>query len=168
METSKENKKIENKKMTLLMFSGEYDKALAALILANSAREMGLDVTIFFAFWGLTLVRDPGKMTMEDKSLFEKMFGIMTPQGVENLPLSRMNMAGLGKAMLKEMMEDDKTPTLTDFLNGARKKGVKFYGCKLSVDVMGFKEEEFIPELEIITATDYLKEALESQIQLFI
>lgn len=168
METSIENTKIGNKKMTLLMFSGEYDKALAALILANSAREMGLDVTIFFAFWGLTLVRDPGKMTMEDKSLFEKMFGIMTPQGVEDLPLSRMNMAGLGKAMLKEMMEDDKTPTLTDFLNGARKKGVKFYGCKLSVDVMGFKEEEFISELKIITATDYLKEALESQIQLFI
>jgi len=162
-----ETKKV-NKKMTLLMFSGEYDKALAGLILANSAREMGLDVTIFFAFWGLTLVRDPGKMTMEDKSLFEQMFGLMTPQGVEDLPLSRMNMAGLGKAMLKEMMEDDKTPTLTDFLNGARKKGVKFYGCKLSVDVMGFKEEEFIPELEIITATEYLQDALESQIQLFI
>lgn len=162
-----ETKKV-NKKMTLLIFSGEYDKALAGLILANSAREMGLDVTIFFAFWGLTLVRDPGKMTMEDKSLFEQMFGLMTPQGVEDLPLSRMNMAGLGKAMLKEMMEDDKTPTLTDFLNGARKKGVKFYGCKLSVDVMGFKEEEFIPELEIITATEYLQDALESQIQLFI
>lgn len=162
-----EDKKL-NKKMTLLMFSCDYDKALAGLILANSGREMGLDVTIFFAFWGLTLVRDPGKMTMEDKSLFEQMFGLVTPQGVEELPLSRMNMAGLGKAMLKEMMEDDQTPSLTDFLNGARKKGVKFYGCKLSVDVMGFKEEEFIPELEIITATEYLQDALESQIQLFI
>lgn len=163
METKKSNKK-----MTLLMFSGDYDKALAGLILANSGREMGLEVTMFFAFWGLTLVRDPGKMTMADKSLFEQVFGLVTPQGVEALPLSRMNMAGLGKAMLKEMMEEDQTPTLTDFLNGARKKGVKFYGCKLSVDVMGFKEEEFIPELEIITATEYLQNALESQIQLFI
>lgn len=156
------------KKMNLLMFSGEYDKAMAALILANSARELGADVTMFFAFWGLTLVRDPGKMTMEDKSFFEQMFGLVTPQGVEDLPLSRMNMAGLGKAMLKEMMEDDDAPTLTDFLNGARKKGVKFYACKLSVDVMGFKKEEFIPELEIITASEYLQDAFEAQIQLFI
>lgn len=157
-----------HKKMSLLVFSGEYDKALAALILANTGREMGMDVTMFFAFWGLTLVRDPGKMVTEDKTLYEQMFGLVTPQGPEDLPLSRMNMAGLGKAMLKEMMEDDRTPTLTDFLNGARKKGVVFCGCKLSVDVMGFKEEELLPEVKIVTAKEFLEEALESQIQLFI
>lgn len=157
-----------NKKMTLLLFSGEYDKALAGLILANSGREMGMDVTLFFAFWGLFLVRDPDKMTLEDKSLYEQMFGLVTPKGIEDLPLSRMNMAGFGKAMLKEMMEDDDTPPLTAFLNGARKKGVKFYGCKLSVDVMGFKKEELLPEVQIVTATDFLEEAMESQIQLFI
>jgi len=150
------------------MFSGEYDKALAALVLANSARELEVDVTMFFAFWGLMLVRDPEKGTSEDKSLYEKMFGMVTPKGPEELPLSRMNMAGLGKQMLCEMMEDDQTPTLTDFLNGARKKGVKFYGCKLSVDVMGFKEDELLPEVEIITAKEYLDDALTSDIQLFI
>ncbi|KGP77052.1 sulfide reductase [Desulfosporosinus sp. Tol-M] len=157
-----------NKKMNILMFSGEYDKALAALVLANSARELEVDVTMFFAFWGLMLVRDPEKGTSEDKSLYEKMFGMVTPKGPEELPLSRMNMAGLGKQMLCEMMEDDQTPTLTDFLNGARKKGVKFYGCKLSVDVMGFKEDELLPEVEIITAKEYLDDALTSDIQLFI
>ena len=156
------------KKLNLLMFSGEYDKALAGLILANSARQMGMDVTMFFAFWGLTLVRDPEKMTLEDKSLFEQMFGLMTPKGIEDLPLSRMNMAGLGKAMLQDMMKEDETPTLTDFLNGARKKGINFYGCKLSVEVMGFKEEELLPEVKVITAQEYLQDALESQIQLFI
>lgn len=156
------------KKMNLLMFSGDYDKALAALILANTAREMGLDVTIFFAFWGLNLVRDPNKLTLEDKTLFEQMFSLVTPRGAENLPLSKMNMAGLGKLMLLEMMEDDKTPTLTDFLNGARHKGVKFYGCKLSVEVMGFKKEELLPEVEVITAKEYLQDALASEIQLFI
>ncbi|AHF05985.1 DsrE/DsrF/DrsH-like family protein [Desulfitobacterium metallireducens] len=157
-----------NKKMNLLIFSGEYDKALAALILANTGREMGMDVTLFFTFWGLMLVRDPDKLTLEDKTLFEQMFGLVTPQGVEDLPLSKMNLAGLGKKMLLEMMEDDKTPSLTDFLNGARKKGVKFYGCKLSVEVMGFKEEELLPEVEIITAQQYLEDAIDSQIQLFI
>lgn len=157
-----------NKKMNLLVFSGEYDKALAALILANTARELEVDVTMFFAFWGLFLVRDPEKSTLDDKTVYEKMFGMVTPKGPEDLPLSKMNMVGLGKQMLLEMMEDDKTPSLTDFLNGARKKGVKFYGCKLSVEVMGFKEEELLPEVEVITAKEYLRDALESDMQLFI
>lgn len=150
------------------MFSGDYDKVLAALILANTARELEVDVTMFFAFWGLFIIRDPEKATLADKTVYEKMFGMVTPKGPEELPLSKMNMVGLGKQMLLEMMEDDKTPSLTDFLNGARKKGVKFYGCKLSVEVMGFKEEELLPEVEIITAKDYLINALDSDMQLFI
>lgn len=157
-----------DKKMSLLVFSGEYDKALAALILANTGREMGMEVTMFFTFWGLMLVRDPEKLSLEDKTLFEQMFSLVTPQGIEALPLSRMNLAGLGKQMLLEMMDDEKTPSLTDFLNGARKKGVKFYGCKLAIDVMGFKEQELLPEVEIITAKQYLEDAMGSQIQLFI
>ncbi|AFM41923.1 hypothetical protein Desaci_3014 [Desulfosporosinus acidiphilus SJ4] len=159
---------LEEKKMNILMFSGDYDKALAALILANTAKELGVNVSMFFAFWGLFLVRDPAKSSLEDKTAFEKMFGFVTPKGPEELPLSRMNMAGLGKQMLLEMMDDDQTPTLTDFLNGARKKGVTFFGCKLSVDVMGFKEDELLPEVRIITAKEYLKDALESDMQLFI
>ena len=157
-----------NKKMNILMFSGEYDKALAALLLANTARGMQVDVTLFFAFWGLFLVRDPEKIPNEDKSIYEKMFGAMTPKGPEALPLSKMNMAGIGKKMLLEMMDDDKTPHVIDFLKAAIKKDVKFYGCKLSMEVMGLKEEEMIPELQIIEAKDYLQDALESDMQLFI
>lgn len=150
------------------MFSGEYDKALAALILANTAREMKVDVTIFFAFWGLFLLRDPEKMTLEDKSTFEKIFSNMTPKGPEELPLSKMNFAGLGKEMLLEMMEEEDAPKLINFLNGARKKGVRFYGCKLSMEIMGIKKEELIPELEVVDAKTYLEDALASDMQLFI
>ncbi|MGE5630055.1 MAG: DsrE/DsrF/DrsH-like family protein [Caulobacteraceae bacterium] len=157
-----------NKRMNILMFSGEYDKALAALILANTAREMQVDVTMFFAFWGLFLTRDPEKFSMEDKTAYEAMFGAVTPKGPEQLPLSRMNMVGIGKKMLLEMMEDDKAPRLIDFLRGAIKKEVKFYGCKLSMEIMGLKKEEMIPELEIIEAKEYLKDALDSNMQLFI
>lgn len=156
------------KKMSLLLFSGEYDKALAALILANTARTMDIEVSIFFAFWGLSLVRDPEKLKLADKSLYEKMFGIMTPKGPEDLPLSKMNFAGIGKKMLIEMMEDDDTPPLTSFLKGAQHKDVKFYGCKLSMEIMGLMEEEMIPELKIIEAKDYLVDAMESDLQLFI
>ncbi|QWU15978.1 Peroxiredoxin family protein [Paenibacillus sophorae] len=157
-----------NKKMNLLMFSGEYDKAMAGLILANSAREIEVEVTIFFAFWGLFLVRDPEKMTLEDKSIYEKLMDVITPKGPEQLPLSRMNFSGLGKWMLEEMIEDQGAPKLIHFLKGARKKNIKFYACKLSVEIMGFKPEELLPEVEIIDAATYLKDALESDLQLFI
>ena len=154
--------------MNILMFSGEYDKALAALILANSAKEINMDVTMFFAFWGLLLIRDPDNMSEEDKTTYEKMFANMTPRNIEELPLSKMNFAGIGKKMLTEMMEETDTPTLSDFLNGAINKGVTMQACRLSCHVMGFNEEELIKEVKIVTAEDYLKDAMESNIQLFI
>lgn len=157
-----------NKKLSLIMFSCEYDKALAGLILANSAKELGMEVSMFFAFWGLLLLRDPDKNSSEGKSSLEKLMGVMTPKGPDELPLSNMNFSGFGKKMLEAMMKEDGTPTLSNFLEGAVKKGVKFYGCKLSMEVMGFKKEELISELEVIEAKDYLKDALESDIQLFI
>ncbi|MFW6023060.1 MAG: DsrE/DsrF/DrsH-like family protein [Halanaerobiaceae bacterium] len=156
------------KKMNILLFSGDYDKALAALILADTARSIDMPVTIFCAFWGLCLLRDPETFTNDNKSSFEKMFGMMTPKGPDELPLSKMNMSGLGKLMLEKMMADDESPMLHDFLKEARNKGVKFYGCKLSVETMGIHKEELIPEVEIMTAEDYLKDALTSDIKLFI
>ncbi|MDR7871253.1 MAG: DsrE/DsrF/DrsH-like family protein [Tissierellaceae bacterium] len=156
------------KKLSLLMFSGEFDKALAALVLANTAREMDMEVTMFFAFWGLSLVRDPDEISDEDKTLWEKMIAGMTPKGIENLPLSKMNFAGIGKKMLEEMMEDSDTPPITAFFKGALNKGVVMKACKLSCEVMGFSDKELLDEVEIITAEDYLKDALESDIQLFI
>ncbi len=159
---------MENRHINLLMFSGDYDKALAALIIANAAREMEIGVTIFFAFWGLMLLRDPDKMNLEDKSAYEKLFATLTPKGAEQLPLSKMNMGGIGKAMLQDMMKADKTPGLKDFLDGARKKGVKFYVCQLSLEIMGFKPEELIPEAKVVDVKEYLKDALDSNMQLFI
>ncbi|WP_353095777.1 DsrE/DsrF/DrsH-like family protein [Tissierella praeacuta] len=157
-----------HKKMSILMFSGEYDKALAALILANSARQINVDVTMFFAFWGLMLVRDPNSIPDGEKTTAEKMFANMTPRYIEDLPLSKMNFAGIGKKMLLGMMDDSDTPKLSDFLNGALKKGVNMKACKLSCEVMGFKEEELLKEVSIVTAEEYLVDALDSNIQLFI
>ena len=156
------------KKMSILMFSGDFDKALAALILANTAREIDVEVTIFFAFWGLMLVRDPDKLSDEDKTLFEKMFASMTPKGIEDLPLSKMNFAGIGKKMLLEMMDDSDTPPIDAFMKGALNKGVIMKACKLSCEVMGFNDRELLEEVEIVTAEDYIKDALQSEVQLFI
>jgi len=156
------------KRLNLLMFSGEYDKAMAGLILANSARDLNIEVTMFFTFWGLLLLRDPEKIDMEGKSIYEKMFGVLTPEDVEKLPLSRMNYAGIGKRMMQEMLDEKEAPPLIAFLKGARKKQIKFLACKLSVEILGFKQEEFYPEVEIVDAKVYLEDALKSDIQLFI
>lgn len=96
------------------------------------------------------------------------MFANMTPKGIDNLPLSKMNFAGIGKKMLEGMMEDCDTPPLSAFLKGAINKGVKMKACKLSCEVMGFGEDELLPEVEIVTAEDYLKDAMKSDMQLFI
>lgn len=159
---------MDDKHVNLLVFSGDYDKALAALILANGAREAGMSVSMFFAFWGLMLLRDPEKMSFEDKSIYEKMFAAVTPKGPDQLPLSRMNMSGLGKYMLVEMMEDSSTPQLADFLQGARKKGVTFYACKLSLEVMGLNPEELLPEVKVIDVKEYLQDAVTADLELFI
>lgn len=110
------------KKLNLLMFSGEYDKAMAGLILANAARDIEVEVTMFFSFWGLFLIRDPETMTLEDKSIYEKLMDVITPKGPEQLPLSRMNFSGLGKLMLEEMIEDQGAPKLIHFLKGRAKR----------------------------------------------
>jgi|GEM_PF-190773 len=168
LQKNAELQKEAGKKMSLLMFSGEYDKAMAGLILANAARDIEVEVTMFFAFWGLFLLRDPERMTQEDKTIYEKLLGWMSPKGAEDLPLSRMNFSGLGKWMLTEMIEDQEAPKLIHFLKGARKKNVKFYGCRLSLEIMGIRPEELIPELEVVDAQTYLRDALASDVQLFI
>jgi len=158
----------EKKLLNILLFSGDYDKCLPAFILANGAREMGMEVTIFCAFWGLFVVRDPEKMSSTDKDLYEKMFASMTPGNAEALPLSKMNFAGIGKTMLLNMMDNQKAPHLVDFLEGARNKGVKFYACELSMEIMGFDKEELLPEVEVAKVNVYLENASKSNINLFI
>ena len=155
-------------RINLLVFSGDYDKLYAALLIANGARDMDMDVSMFFAFWGLLVMRDPERMDSEGKSAYEKMFGAVTPKGPEDLSLSRMNMMGIGKSMMLDMMKEDNAPSLKDLLDGARKNKVKFYGCKLSAEVMGFKKEGLLPELEIVDVKAYIQDAVNSDMQLFI
>lgn len=154
--------------LNILLFSGDYDKCLAAMILANGAMEMGMSTTVFCAFWGLFLVRDMDKLSLEDKSIQEKMLASITPAYAEQMPLSKLNMGGIGKTMLLDMMDANHTPHLQDFLRGARKKGVRFCACQLSLDIMGFKPEELLPDIEVMDVHAYLEDAAQADIQLFI
>ncbi len=152
---------------TIIVFSGDLDKVLASFIIANGAAAMGRKVTMFFTFWGLTVLRKPKKQRV-GKTFMESMFGAMLPRGSAKLKLSRMNMAGMGTAMMKMIMKDKRVDSLEELIRKAIAAGVKIVACTMSMDVMGIKQEELIEGVELGGVGAYLGDAEESNINLFI
>ncbi len=153
--------------VTIVVFSGELDKVMASFVIANGARAMGMDVAMFFTFWGINALRKPEGAPVE-KDLMETMFGFMMPRGAEKLPLSKMNMAGLGTAMMKHVMSSKKVASLPELIESAKASGVRFVACTMSMDVMGIKKEELIDGVEEGGVATYLEFASRSTINLFI
>jgi NADPH-dependent 2,4-dienoyl-CoA reductase/sulfur reductase-like enzyme/peroxiredoxin family protein/TusA-related sulfurtransferase/rhodanese-related sulfurtransferase len=152
---------------TIIVFSGDLDKVLASFIIANGAAAMGRPVTMFFTFWGLTALRKAEKQPVR-KSLMESMFGFMLPRGSKKLKLSKMNMAGMGTAMMKKIMNDKNVDSLETLIQKAMKSGVKIVACTMSMDVMGIQPEELIDGVELGGVGAYLGDAEESNVNLFI
>jgi len=156
-----------SKKKTIVVFSGDFDKVTAAFIIANGAASMGSDVTMFFTFWGLNALRRPGKVRVA-KNLIERMFGIMMPRGADRLKLSKMNMGGIGLAMIKRIMRRKKVPSLPELIASAQAAGVKLVACSMSMDLMGIKREELIDGIEEGGVAMYLDRAEAGNVNLFI
>ena len=152
---------------TIIVFSGDMDKVMASFIIANGAAALGKKVTMFFTFWGLSVLRKPDKMKV-DKSPMEKMFGAMLPRGAEKLKISKMNMGGMGTLMMKKIMKDKNVNTLEELIKSAMDNGVKIVACTMSMDVMGIKPEELIDGVELGGVGYYLGDAEESNVNLFI
>ncbi len=151
----------------MIMFSGDLDKAMAGLIIANGAAAMGDEVTMFFTFWGLNILRKAQKIKVR-KSFMEKMFGFMMPRGADKLGLSKMNMGGMGTLMMKGIMRKKRVSSLPELIESAQDLGVKFIACTMSMDVMGIKPEELIDGVEFAGVATYLGEADEANVNLFI
>lgn len=152
---------------TIIVFSGDLDKVLASFIIANGAAAMGRPVTMFFTFWGLTVLRKSEKQNVK-KSAVESMFDFMLPRGSKALKLSRMNMGGLGTAMMRRIMNDKNVDSLEDLIHKAMQNGVKIVACTMSMDVMGIRPEELIDGVEMAGVGSYLGDAEESNVNLFI
>jgi peroxiredoxin family protein len=159
---------LDTTKKTIILFSGDFDKVMAALIIANGAAAMGDDVTIFCTFWGLNLLRKSEKVKVSGKSTLQGMFGRMMPRGVGKLKLSKMNFAGMGVPMMNKVMKAEGAMSLEDLLSSARELGVKLVACTMTVDMMGFKKEELLDGVEFAGVAAYLAEADEANINLFI
>ncbi len=158
--------RIKDKK-TLVVFSGEFDKVLASFILANGAAAMGDEVSMFFTFWGLNVLRrsDP---PAREKSAMEKMFSVMMPSGPEKLPLSTMNMLGGGPAMIKKIMADHNVPSLPDLIASAQDSGIRLVACTMTMDLLGITEADLIDGVEFGGVAMMYGEANESNAQFFI
>lgn len=156
------------KKMTIVMFSGELDRALAGFMLATTAASMGIEVTMFFTFWGLNIVK-PDRGKASGKGL-RKMLNIMNRGGTSRLKLSKFHMAGMGTAMIKGLMKDINMPALDEMISMAKEMGVKFVACTTSCGLMGIATGDLREDLvdSYVGAAAYLGEAADAEINLFI
>lgn len=168
-------KKVENipagpeDRVSIIVFSGDLDKVLAAFVIATGAVAMGMEAVMFFTFWGTPVLRDP-KKKVGGKDFMGKMFSFMLPKGRNAIKLSKMNMAGMGTSMMKSLMKKKNVASLDEMLDMAAELGVKIYICEMSMSLMGFKKEEFIdyPNLEYVGVATFLEQAKNSKVQLFI
>jgi peroxiredoxin family protein len=158
----------EKEKLTMVVFSGDLDRALAAFMLATTAASMGMEVNMFFTFWGLNIIKK-NEGGMKSKGLMLKMLNLMNRGGSQRLKLSRFHMLGLGTWMMKRLMKDIHMPSIDEMIVMAHEMGVKMIACTTSCGVMGLSEEAFRSEVDFLAgATYFLNEARESKVSLFI
>ena len=136
-------------KATIIVHSGDTDKVYSALIIANGALAMGMEVSLFFTFWGLQRLKKGG---------------------LEKGPLSKMHMFGLGKWMVKRKMKKTGVASLERMMQDFKELGGTILACDMTMDIMGIKKEDLREDLisDYCGVGTYLNDARESKITLFI
>jgi peroxiredoxin family protein len=154
-------------KVSMVVFSGDMDKVMAALIIANGAAASGMEVSMFFTFWGLKAIEKPRSHT--GSGLFGRMLGVMNRGGLDAIGPSRLNMGGLGRWMFKTMMKEKGVASLPELYEAAVDLGVKMMPCQMSMDVMEIGRRTFQDNVtEPVGVATFLEEAAESKATLFI
>jgi peroxiredoxin family protein len=150
-----------NERCSIVVFSGDMDKVMAAFIIATTGAAMGKETSMFFTFWGIKAIQ---KGNPTGKGFLGKMLGVMNRGGIDRLGPSRFNFGGLGRWMFKKMMRDKGTASLPELRQTAIDLGVKLLACQMSMDVMEIAREDLIDEVDdIVGAATYCNNALEGQ-----
>lgn len=152
---------------TIVLFSGEYDKAMAAYIIANGATAYGHEVTIFHTFWGLNALRKDEPIQVK-KGFMEKMFGKIMPRGSDKMGLSKMNFAGMGPKMIKDVIKKHNAVPLPELINMSQELDVKLVACTMTMDLLGLQEKELLDDIEYAGVGAYLGDAEKGNVNLFI
>ncbi|WP_042470183.1 DsrE/DsrF/DrsH-like family protein [Bacillus ndiopicus] len=158
---------LEKKKTTIVLFSGDYDKAMAAYIIANGAAAYDHEVTIFHTFWGINALRKQQPVEVQ-KGFLEKMFGRMMPRGAEKLGLSKMQMLSMGPKMIKHVMKKHNALTLTQLIDMAQEQDIKLVSCTMTMDLLGLQKEELLDGVHYAGVAAYLADAEQGHVNLFI
>ena len=158
----------EKEKFTLVVFSGDLDKALAAFIMATTAASMGMEVTMFFTFWGLNIIkRDKG--SLKSQGLMRKMLNFINRGGSSRLKMSKFNMLGLGTWMMKKMMKQKNMPSIDEFIEMAKQMDIKMIPCSTSCGILGLPDDAFRDGImSQAGAAFFLGQAKESKVTLFV
>ena len=157
----------QKKRTTIVLFSGDYDKAMAAYIIANGAAAYDHEVTIFHTFWGLNALRKEELVSVK-KSFIEKIFGKMMPRGADKMGLSKMNFAGMGPKMIKGIIKKHNAMTLPQLIEMAREQDIKLVACTMTMDLLGLQQSELLDPIEYAGVAAYLGDAEEGNVNLFI
>jgi len=154
-------------KLSMVVFSGDMDKVMAALIIATGAAASGMDVTMFFTFWGFKAIETEGALT--GKGLFGRMLGLMNRGGVDTIGPSRFNFGGMGRWMMKKMMKDKNAASLRELRDLAIELGVKMMPCQMTMEVMEISKDNLIPATTPpVGVAAFIDEAVHSKSTLFI
>lgn len=157
---------MESNKLSMVVFSGDMDKVMAAYIIATGAAAAGMEVTMFFTFWGLKAIQN-GSAT--GSSLFGKMLGVMNRGGIDRIGPSRLNMGGMGRWMFKRMMKSHNVSPLADLQQMAADLGVRMLACQMSMDVMEIPRESLIPSVaDVAGVATFIEDAANSKVTLFV
>jgi peroxiredoxin family protein len=157
----------EKKRTTIILFSGDYDKAMAAYIIANGAAAYDHEVTIFHTFWGLNALRKDEPLELK-KGFLEKMFAKMMPRGADKMALSKMNFAGMGPKMIKNVIKKHNAMTLPQLIEMAQEQEIKLVACTMTMDLLGLQQQELLDNIEYAGVAAYLADAQEGNVNLFI
>ena len=155
-------------KVTIVLLSGDMDRAMAAFIIATGAAAMGMQVTVFFTFWGLNAIRRKGA-TSSAKDWLRRMFGLLNKGGADSLPLSRFHFWGLGTKMMQKVMKQNRMPGVPELMQTALDLGVRFIACTTTMGMMGISKDTLIDGIDQFAGvTTYLAAAKQGNVNLFI
>jgi peroxiredoxin family protein len=155
-------------RLSMVVFSGDLDRAIAAFIIATGAAAMGLEVSMFFTFWGLSIVRKKDKKIFAGKNILEKGFTAMLPGDSLGMGISQMNFFGAGSKVIRKLMRDHDVASLEELMEMAQEFGVRMVACEMSRELLGVKDEELMEGMEIGGVATFVGDASRSKLSLFI
>ena len=159
--------KISGKKLSIIVFSGDFDKLTAAFTLATGAAAVGYEVHLFFTFWGLDAVKKKKGRAFTGKGTLARLFGFLMG-GLRTAPLGRLNFCGLSPRLMRRMMRKKHVATPEELLDAAVELGIHLYLCEMAMHILGLQKGDFIHETEDVLGVASFLEISEGGRTLFI